>query len=42
MNGNSIIADTNAILYLLNGNKKVFELLNEKHVFVSFQYFVRF
>jgi len=36
MNGNSIIADTNTILYLLDGNKRVSELLNEKHVFVSF------
>ena len=36
MNGNSFIIDTNIILYILSGNRKLAELLNDKEVYVSF------
>ena len=36
MNGNSFIVDTNIILYILNGNKELAEMLNGKEVYVSF------
>lgn len=35
MNGNSIVLDTNIILYLLGGNKNLFSILNEMELFVS-------
>ncbi len=35
MNGNSIVLDTNIILYLLGGNKDLFSILNEMELFVS-------
>ena len=36
MNGNSFIIDTNIILYILNGNKELAELLDGKEIYVSF------
>ncbi len=36
MNGNRVFADTNIILYLLSGNKKLAELLNKKIIYLSF------
>ncbi|TXE14538.1 type II toxin-antitoxin system VapC family toxin [Algoriphagus aquimarinus] len=36
MNGNSLLLDTNIILYLLAGNQTVADFLNNKTVFVSF------
>jgi len=36
MSGNNFVLDTNIILYILNGNKKLAEMLDGKHVFVSF------
>ena len=35
MNGNSLLLDTNIILYLLAGNQTVADFLNNKTVFVS-------
>jgi len=36
MSGNSIFIDINILLYLISGDETVAELLNEKHVFISF------
>lgn len=36
MNGSSVLLDTNAGLYLLNGNKALAELLKGKRVYLSF------
>lgn len=36
MNGNSLFVDTNILLYLLSGDATIAELLNEKHIYVSF------
>ncbi|HMT12174.1 MAG TPA: type II toxin-antitoxin system VapC family toxin [Ignavibacteria bacterium] len=36
MNGNRILADTNIIIYLLNGNISLSELLENKRVYLSF------
>lgn len=36
MNGNSLLLDTNIILYLLSGDQTVANFLNDKTVFVSF------
>jgi predicted nucleic acid-binding protein len=35
MNGNKLFLDTNIILYLLNGDKTLAELLNEKQLYIS-------
>lgn len=36
MNGNSLLLDTNIILYFLNGERTLIPILNEKNLFVSF------
>ncbi len=36
MNGNSILLDTNIVLYLLNGEETLIPLLEEKNIFLSF------
>jgi len=36
MNGNSVLLDTNIILYLLGGDKTLLPLLQNKQLFVSF------
>ena len=36
MNGNSILLDTNIILYLLNGEETLLPLLEDKKLFISF------
>src|SRR4030095_13835567 len=36
MNGNNIVVDTNIIIYLLNGESSVVELLEGKSVYLSF------
>jgi len=36
MSGDSIFLDTNVILYLLNGDKTLAEIIHEKQVFISF------
>ena len=36
MNGNSLFVDSNVILYLISGDATIAELLNGKHVFISF------
>ncbi len=36
MSGNSFIVDTNIILYILNGNKELAEMLNNTEIYVSF------
>lgn len=35
MNGNSIVLDTNIVLYLLNGNDELASILNKMQLFVS-------
>ncbi len=35
MNGNKLFLDTNIILYLLNGDETVAELLNNKQLYIS-------
>ena len=35
MNGNSIVLDTNIILYLLNGDEQLSSILNGMELFVS-------
>lgn len=35
MNGNKLFLDTNIILYLLNGDETLAELLNEKQLYIS-------
>lgn len=35
MNGNNLFLDTNIILYLLNGDQTLAELLNNKHLYIS-------
>jgi predicted nucleic acid-binding protein len=36
MNGNSLLLDTNIVLYLLNGDVTLAEILEEKHIYISF------
>jgi len=36
MSGNKLVADTNIILYLLNGDHTVKEILQGKDVYISF------
>jgi hypothetical protein len=36
MNGNSLLLDTNIVLYLLNGEETLIPLLEEKNLFLSF------
>lgn len=36
MNGNSLLLDTNIILYFLNGERTLIPILNEKNLYVSF------
>ncbi len=36
MSGNSIILDTNIVLYLLSGDETIADFLNDKTVFLSF------
>jgi predicted nucleic acid-binding protein len=36
MNGNSVLLDTNIVLYLLGGDKVLAELLNQKKLYLSF------
>ncbi|MGF1587291.1 MAG: type II toxin-antitoxin system VapC family toxin [Bacteroidales bacterium] len=36
MSGNSLLVDTNILIYLLKGNERVYELLNERDLWVSF------
>lgn len=36
MNGNSILLDTNIVLYLLNGDQVLSQLLNQKKLYLSF------
>jgi predicted nucleic acid-binding protein len=36
MNGTSLVADTNIILYLFSGDQLVAEILNEKQIYISF------
>ena len=36
MNGNSILLDTNIVLYLLNGEDTLIPLLEERNLFLSF------
>lgn len=36
MNGNSLLADTNIVIYLLSGDKTIADLLDKKRVYISF------
>ena len=36
MNGTKFLMDTNIVLYLLNGDKTVADLINDKQIYVSF------
>ena len=36
MNGNSLLLDSNIVLYLLNGDTTLIPLLEEKQLYVSF------
>ncbi len=36
MNGNSLFADTNILIYLLQGNAEIAEILNGKEIYISF------
>ncbi|MCO6479866.1 MAG: type II toxin-antitoxin system VapC family toxin [Phaeodactylibacter sp.] len=36
MNGNSLLVDTNIVLYLLNGDLTIAELLNGRDIYISF------
>jgi len=36
MNGNNLMIDTNIAIYLLNGNKQIADLLDQKNIFISF------
>lgn len=36
MNGNKVFADTNILLYFLNGEEEVIEILSDKELFISF------
>ena|SRR5690606_22387911 len=36
MNGSKIFADTNILLYFLNGEEDVIEILSNKEIFISF------
>lgn len=36
MNGNKIFADTNILLYFLNGEEDVIEIFSNKEIFISF------
>lgn len=36
MNGHKIFVDTNIILYLIDGNKKISQVLNGKEIYISF------
>ncbi len=36
MSGNSVVLDTNIVLYLLNGDRVLSEILNQKKLYLSF------
>jgi predicted nucleic acid-binding protein len=36
MNGNSVLLDTNIVLYLLNGEETLIPVLEEQNLFLSF------
>ena len=36
MSGNSLLVDTNILIYLFKGNERVYELLHERDLWVSF------
>ena len=36
MSGNSLFVDTNILLYLISGDETIAELLNGKHIYISF------
>ncbi len=36
MNGNSVVLDTNIVLYLLNGDRVLAEMLYQKKLYISF------
>ncbi len=36
MSGNSYLIDTNIAIYLLGGDKKIAEVLNKNHIYLSF------
>lgn len=36
MNGNKILIDTNIIIYFVNGDNKILNLLSDKEIFVSY------
>lgn len=36
MNGNKIFADTNILIYFLNGDKEVIEMISDKDIVISF------
>lgn len=36
MNGHKLLVDTNIILYLIDGNKKIGQILDGKEIYVSF------
>jgi len=36
MNGNKILVDTNILLYYLNGDKTLANMLDKRHIYVSF------
>jgi predicted nucleic acid-binding protein len=36
MNGDSLLIDTNVALYLLSGNKRLAESLNNSQIYISF------
>jgi len=36
MSGNSLFVDSNIMLYLISGDETIADLLNEKHIFISF------
>ena len=36
MSGNKLFIDTNIVLYLLNGDQTLAELLHEKQLYISF------
>lgn len=36
MNGDSLVVDTNIVLYLLDGDETLATLLNERHIYLSF------
>ena len=36
MNGNSLLIDTNIVLYLFNGDETIADLLNGRNIYISF------